>query len=668
MYGMTTLAFPHPVSYTQGNNPLVKTTEEIKTATYDDKTWAYRTYLIKRFMDAQTVRDTAHPEFNKLSYTQYYEQNEKIAHTLLEEKKNEAEKKLSTGTIESKLNSLLAHINNLNLTPTVYAFDKNNRKLRDLGTAFTDIMDVIGEHDGNDDGGDKEKRLNRQRELLKQGTVFVQETWLTKYEIKKKLKTFYKGEFKNFSGYTEKLTKVYEGCNRDVLYGPNVYLGDITQFSMHDQPYVFTREVMSYDLAKTIYGQFDNWGFVRPGMIPSDATASSTNGQTIYDQKWRLSQLQATQVEVLKYQDQPNDEYCIMINGVMLTPAGFPLSAVTPSGKYNVAKQVLYVVNPQFAYGKSFVSSGAVYELSTALDNMLGLFELKTRKSIDTAYVNITNKVIPAKVLNPGSISMGIPPNALQPIGSAGQGVTASEFQVFQELQNQIEKSTISAVFQGQQAKTGATATEILEVQRQAKLTLGLIIAACTLLEVKIGYLRLWTIIGNWLEPMEDGNYRMVSRETSITRSGTGERRVIPIDGELPDPEVIRILSLQDEQELDMPVRRTYISLKTLREANLLWRIIVEQKEEETSAYETIKFREMIGDTLTLMQMGARPNVDGLSEQLSTIYNKDKSKLFSDAVDPTAGQPPVDNTGGDPAQIAGGMAAGNNMNPAGVAQ
>ena len=125
----------------------------------------YRTYLVRRLEDAKEQRNQKYPEFGYRTYQQYYEENEKIANTILEDPKNPNEKKLSTGTIESKFTTLLSHIDNLNLSPSVMAYDKDNRTLRELGTAFTDIMVVSAEHDGGDDGGDKEKRQLRQRKL-----------------------------------------------------------------------------------------------------------------------------------------------------------------------------------------------------------------------------------------------------------------------------------------------------------------------------------------------------------------------------------------------------------------------------------------------------------------------------------------------------------------------
>lgn len=673
---MAYIAFPDNISYGDGKvlNPLDPKPKKNDPTTLDlepemlTKYTAYRSYLNERLKRAQENRDRAWTELSGKTYLEQFENNEKDANTYLEPVKNGEEEKLSTGTIEAKLTTLLSHVNNLNLTPEVLAFDRDNQTLIELGQAFTDIMIVTAEHDGGDDGGDKEKRQLRQLELLKQGTVFVQENWLTKFEIKKTLKDKrYKGEFKNFAGYTEQLKKVYEGCSRDLLYAPNVYLGDITKFSMNDQPYVFTIEQMHYDNAKSLFGHFEMFKYVRPG-VPDRATETTqgVGGRTIYDEKFRITNLKDDQVEIIRYMDPTRDEYMIEINGVLMLPVGFPLSAVTPSGKINIAKQTLYVINPQFAYGKGFVASGAIHELSRVLDRMLRLFELKTRKSITPPYINTTNRVIPARVLNPGNISMGLPQNALVPIGNESQGVTTSEYQIFKELQDDIDKSTISATFQGQNAKSGTTATEIIEVQRQARLTLGLVVSACTLLEVKLGYLRHWDILSNWLNPVgvysdNTNRYRNVTRETSIAGAGKGERRVIPIDGSLPPPEVIRELSLKDEIEKGYPVRRTYLSPSAVREAQLTWYVRVSPKEEETSSYFRLLFREMVNDALMLTQLGATPNVDGLVDEFASNYNKDRGKIFSKATPQTV--PTV-----DAGAIAGNMSAGNNMNPQGVSK
>lgn len=624
-----------PAELTQ--EPLVLNDEQMK----------YLGFFENRLTRARDTRDRMWPEFTDKSYLQYYEENEKISNTYLEGKKNKDDVKISSGTIEAKLGTLLSHVDNLNLTPEILAFDENNQPLRDLGIAFTDILDRLAEHDGNVEGGDAEKRMLRQKELLKQGTVFIQDKWCTKRQAKKVLTKKYDGSF-NFSDWETAWKTVYTGPDRVLLYGPNVYLGDITVFSMSEQPYVFTVETMTYDSAKTLYGTFENWKYVNAGNYKATTVTTDIGGRTIYDGKFRLSNLLDNQVEVIKYQDAIRDEFQIMINGIFQVPIGFPLSAVSPGGKINITKQILYPINAQFAYGKSFVSSGDVYELSKVIDEMLRLFVLKTRKSITPPYINTSGKVISRRVLSPGNIAMGIPPGALQAIGTESQGVTSGEFQVYQELIGNIERSTVSATFSGQQSKPGTTATEVLETGRQAKLTLGIIVSACTLMEQKLAYLRLPLIIGNYFEPIdqvvgEDGTmekkYQTISRDTTIEGAGSGTRIVIPTDGPLPNQAVIRAMEIEDEKESGYPSQHIYLSVKNIRSQELTFRATVIPKEKQSSAYEKLQFRETINDTMMLMKMGSRPNVSGIEGEFAKVFNLDRNKYFASASDV---QPPMD--------------------------
>ena len=580
----------------------------------------YLTYLNIRLRNAKEMRNQQWQEFSRMTYLQNYENNEKVANTYIEPKTNPEDPVVSSGTIQTKLNTLVSHIVNLNLTAEVIAFAKGNKKLADLGKSFTDIMDITAEHDGGTDGGDEEKKLHRILELLKQGTVFVQEQWVVKRQMKKELKTAYKGSFRDFGGYTEKLVTVFEGPGREVMYAPNVYLGDITKFSMSDQPFIFTVEQMSYDKAKEIYGQFENFEkYVKAGMPPSSVATSTGdsqgNAQTIYDAKFRLTQLQSGDVEIIKYQDEGRDEFQIEINAIPMLPIGFPLSAVTPAGKFNITKQVLFVKNSQFAYGGSFVTSASLYELSRQIDEMIRLFVLKTRKSITPPYINTSSKIVSKRSLLPGNISQGIPPNALIPIGTESQGVTTGEFQMYNELQRQVEQATVSDVFQGQQARSGTTATEILEVQRQARISLGLIVLAASLLETKIGYLRLWNILGKYIEPIgrtvrgdkDVLKFRAVSRDIDLPGEGKGERRTLFTDQALPAPEIVEMLNVKKTDEAGYPVKHIYISIRDLKAAMITWRISTVAKEKDSSPTRRLLFREQLGDVLALMQIGFAP-------------------------------------------------------------
>ncbi len=634
----------------QGNspeNPLNKDgvlDKPIDLYSETDKT--YLSYLQSRLESAKKQKESPLPEFNNKTYYQDFEENIKISHTKLPERKNEDDVIVSAGTVEAKLEALLSHVHNLELAPEVLAFDRENNMINDLGTALTDTIFMTEQIDGGIIGGDEEKKLLRQRELLCQNAVFVQEEWLRKFERKKKLSEKYDGQFKEWKNWNDTLELVFEGPSRTLLYGPNVYLGNITEYFMDNQPYMFIAFQEHYDVAKTKYGKFENWKYVRRGAIPEGTTEEQ---KTIYDNKWRLEDVKKDHVEIILYQDKPNDEFQILINGMAMLPMGFPLSAVSPGGSYNIVKQVFRVLSNHFAYGKAFVASGSVKEIATLIDEMLKLFVLKTRKSVTPAYVNTSGKVISRKVLSPGRISMGFSPDALQPIGTEGQGVTSNEYNILKELQDRIDKSTVSNQFQGQQGKAGTTATEVLELQRQAKLTLGLTIATCVMLEKKLGYLRLYNIIENWFNPIDTkivttndvrkyvNSYRKTVRQTNIEGEGLGERQVIPMnefDTEgnpegLPDPEVIRQMEYSEEEKKGMPVRMIYLQPEALKTARIRWYIVINPKEKEGSAFFKVLFREEITDMLSLMQLGSVPNINGLEEEFARVWGKSRNKLFS---------------------------------------
>lgn len=628
---------------TSNNDPLIKDDkkEDVNIQSlYTPEQKQYVTYLQKRLQDSKLAKTTPLPEFNGKTYYQDYEENIKIANTKLPKKENEDDVVLSAGTVEEKLNVLLANLSNFDWGAEVIAYDRENNNLNDLGVAMTDSIFMTEQIDGGKIGGDEEGKLLRQRELLSQNAVFIQEEWMRIFERKKILSEKYEGQFKDWNKWSESLELCFEGPGRTLLYGPNVYLGDITEYFMESQPFVFIAFQQNYDIAKTKYGKFENWVYVKPGAIPEGTTNEQ---KTIYDNKWRLNSVAANQVEIILYQDKPNDEFQIIINGVMMLPIGFPLSAVSPGGEYNVVKQVYRVISHKFAYGKAFVASGSIKEIAAIVDEMLKLFVLKTRKSIAPPYANMSGRVISRKVLSPGRISMGISPDALKPIGQESQGVTSNEFAILKELQDRIDKSTVSAQFGGQQGKSGTTATEVLELQRQAKATLGLTIAAVVMMEKKLGYLRLFNNLENWFNSFDtkviDADdvrkeikmHRKTTREVNIDNEGMGIRQIIPVDSreELPDDSRVRELELAEEKNTGTPTRMIYVNYKEVKTARLRWYIVINPKEKEGTAFYKVMFREMLGDVMEMMNMGSVPNLDGLEEEFSRVWGKSRNKIFA---------------------------------------
>src|SRR3990167_4487225 len=235
-------------------SPLLE--EEIKLIEppkYSDEEETYVRGLRKRLETARNSRDQTHLEFDGMDYSTYYDLCERLANTYIEPKKNKEDSNFQSGTIRTKLFALLASIVNLDLSGDISALDKNGLKVQALGDAMEDVILKTNELDADD-----EKKMIRQYELLKHGTVFVEEIWDERKKKDKKLKGKFNGQIKGVSWDT-KLKTAFARPTRNYIPGLNVYLGDITKYGMVEQPFVFTIDVKPYEEAKTIFGEWERW-------------------------------------------------------------------------------------------------------------------------------------------------------------------------------------------------------------------------------------------------------------------------------------------------------------------------------------------------------------------------------------------------------------------------
>jgi hypothetical protein len=611
-------------------------------------------FIAQRLLVAKQNRDKKHPELNGMSYIDWYEENERLGNTWVDSSsKKGGDLVVKSGTIEQKMHTVLAEISRLNLSPQVRAFDKENNELQKLGVALTEVIYETEERELDEEG-----KLFRQLELLKQGTVFVQDLWSKEYR-KKKTGAKFNGKIEG-QNWDEKFEKIFDGPRRKVLYGPGVFLGNIQATNMREQPYIFTVKVTSYQEAASRYGGkdgdgkdiWDRWKYVKRQSVTHLTSNTGTLSPTKVNDGFSLSSVGAEEVEEIHYQDRFNNEYQILLNGVPMLPEGFPLEAVSPMGEYNIEKQILRPINSFFAYGRSF--SVQVKELADLLDEMLRLLIVKTRKSIHPPYANIGRRVISPKSLMPGVITQGIDPGSLQKLGEEGQGATASEYQMLARMQDSIDKATVSPQTTGQQGKSGSTAFEVSLLAKQAQKVISLIVFANSLLEKKLGYLRLMLILEKYFEPVDTrvdearhkivNHFRKTSRRTNIEGRGSGLRQVIPVEDEESMPEARNLLDMEDfegtpaplEGERRMtrsdmgmePIQKMYLNVKQLRNAKLMFFIEVDVREKDTSNQAKLMFREELRDIQALTLFGSQPNTEELEKMHSVIWNRRKEKLF----------------------------------------
>lgn len=235
----------------------------------------------------------------------------------------------------------------------------------------------------------------------------------------------------------------------------------------------------------------------------------------------------------------------------------------------------------------------------------------------------------------PGKINHGLAPNSLPPIEGENLGVNQAEMSMLEWIQASIDNETTSPTFQGQQTKGSTTATEIVELQRQAKQMLGLIIFSVSMLEWKLEWLRLQNLIANWFNPQDtvvdamrsevQNKYREVSVKRPIEGEGMGTRMTIPTDQGIPSPYAIQQAEDIYSKEQGQPVRLIFIDPEVVKSSKLCWMIVVTPREKRSSETQKLMFRAEMQDAA---MFGPLLNIQYLGERFASVWQEDPNKLF----------------------------------------
>lgn len=616
----------------------------IEMPAYEEAEKNYLSAIQRRLSNARDSRDQIRVEFDGMTYVQYCEENRKLSNSYIAPKQNREDTNYQSGTIRNKMLAILASVNNLDLTGDINVFNKDDVQMANFGQALEDINWKTEELDN-----DEEKKLLRQYTMMEQGTVFVNEDWIEKMGVRKDFTKPFDGKD---AKWTKKLEKVFEGASREIIQNEKVYLGDITQFEMENQPYIFTVEIMPYSVAEQIYGEWDRWKYVdkrRKRFLPDDAGEN-----TLYNSNWTLSQIQDDQVEVVKYQDKPNNEYQIILNSIPMLPIGFPMP--WKHGKYSLVKQVFSIISSHFAYGKSFP---AVSRLQVAVwDEMLKLMVLKTQKSFKPPIGNLTGRVLSSRIMMPGVVSHGIDPDQIKLMDPDGsKGLTNAEASALEIIKSNIDSLTVNPTFAGQNPSGSPTATQIIEVQRQAKMVIGLVIFVCASLEKKLTELRMMNILEKWFDPTDEvideirgvmvQRFRSFTRKAPVTKAGMGQR----ITKVTNEPHSAYALFQEEEkitEETGIPTRITEMNPDVIKASKYQLYVSVIPREKLSSPTSKLLFREMMADIQLFERpdQGIMPDWAYLGERFATNWEENSDKLFK-KINPQE-MPPVEGEEGQP--------------------
>lgn len=625
-----------PKAKTKKSDLLEKQKEQQQIPNYTDEQKEYLKALQKRLEGARDLRDQPHEEFDNLPFIPYWQAIERSANTTIQAKKNKGETTFQSGTLRTKMLAFLATYQGLNLKVDISAYNEYEVIINNLGNAMEDILEKIDELNE-----DEELRMLRQYEMLKHGYVFVESIWKDEFSINKKLKNPFDGKVTGCEWTTESKKGLGKPV-RNIISGLGVYLGDLTKYFIKDQPYIFTVEVINYSEAEASYKNWEMWKYVTKDL----RKFSGSTAEAITENAWRLlGEAKKGKVEVIKYQDKPHNEFQILLNGIPMLPIGFPLTEISPDGEYTITQQNLEPIRYNFAYGKSFIFKNK--NIVAVLDQMMKLGVLKTQQSFVPPLLNFTSKLISRDIFMPGQMTRGISKGDIGPvIDWTPVGVTTSEFNMIQEVIKWIDRNTVSQTATGAKEEGGkVTATQIVQLQRQARIMMGLMILAAGLLEKKLAQRSVPLVVSKWFDPVDTtvdeikneivGRYRRVTRKKIIEGEGMGMRMIIPTE-EVQSPIEIKALEEEKKKETGMPHKIIQINPIEFKKMKLIWVYTVNLKEKRSSEYSKILFTSMVQDARAL---GLAIDPSWTEERFAQVWEEDPNKMFSKGAQALAMRP-----------------------------
>jgi hypothetical protein len=619
---------------TKSDNPVVQEqlaeTYKKEPVPYSNQEIKFRDELIWQLCLARDWRDRKHPEADDMTYIEYYESNKRKDLSYLPPKRNKQDVRIVTGTTRKKDTTLLNALLNTNMQPSVTAFDSDDLVVNGLGVEVGDMVLKSRQMEDYD-----KKRSTIYRELIAQGDVFVQELYKEDFrEIPIDQITWdpNKDGISDFS-IKRRLQKIFEGPEVRMVNAKKIYLGNIRCQYIEDQSFVAVLNVYPRAQAEARYRNWERWQYV-PHQINTLSTWFS-DGTTYKD--WNLVALNDYNkvAEIMVYWKEKNC-FAILLNGVLMLPIDYPLTAISPTGEIPFAQGKFEPIS-DFAYSKSQPSNVKIDQES--IDEFLRLAIEKTRQSFKPPLGNKSKKVYSQNIFLAGKITSDMQDGDLFPIyPGIGSGITMPELSFYNMIKQNIDEKTTSKQFAGESAEGQQTAEEIQTVQQQQLMNLGLSLDGISNLEKRMTWNRIHNIIAHWTRK-QDANidnlasgilegYKTMSVETTVDNGENG----IKIFRQMEAHKRPHIRDHEAEEDKlsklhKKPVRITYLDPIILSSTRYKWYVQMNPVPKSNDKLSQVLFVNNLGKAIELFGPESI-NMDYAKQRFAILIKEDYNKFF----------------------------------------
>lgn len=444
-------------------------------------------------------REIPYLQFDGMSYSMQYFENEKIGMSYIYPKKNKSETPFTSGIGAEKIKTLGSMINGYHFEPS-FTIKYKNEPMDDLSTIVTNWV----QDSRNKEKYDEKARIQN-RVLFEQGTAYTIERYLSSTVADKKILSPYVDLSKlDKVKWVDNGTKSEDYCCTEHLRGTKVFWENMTLNDVDDQPRGYVVQLVQYDLLKEIFGKLENWQYVGKGK--GEARMLGDMYGTVDAYHPEFLQQDIAENEMVEVFDRINGRYQIYISTIPMLEEGFPLKIVSPKGGIPIAKGDL---NPSedFAISRGIPFDMKIDQQLYDLTFKIALIKMKQSAYVPT--VNNTGKYMSAGIYEAGMMSEGFNADKIQAL-IKDPGIKPADFSFLDLIKKGIDDKSINPILEGQAGDSNSLG-EYLDKTRKAMLKIGYVFDAVVNWERQKSLLRFYNLVAYGIRKKPDGTYADLS-------------------------------------------------------------------------------------------------------------------------------------------------------------
>jgi hypothetical protein len=272
-------------------------------------------------------------------------------------------------------------------------------------------------------------------------------------------------------------------------------------------------------------------------------------------------------------------------------------------------------------------------------DELIRLIVRKNRQSLEPSTATRGNKVLSRDIWEAGANVNGMGKDDVQ-ILTKHNGVTESEFSVYELVARQIEEEIgVSKLFQGL-TDTKLTATQARDQLRQAIKSIGPLVRAWSKVIREMTYQRIYNVIENGTDATDvrlvNGKAKKIFRAFTAQDSifedmSRGTKRIQFLDRDLTDSEEEKVYKHEEADKREGKNNRyKFINVNRLRALRNYFYVNVEPQEKDSTDLQKAMFKEELNDAVVVSKItGRQINPDTPIRRFERVWRS--KKMFQEA-------------------------------------